>query len=650
MQDKKLFCANGQVDRKRQFFVDPTVHVRSQYLYGMLHGTFRIVVAPSQSGKSTRKTILSELLRQNNIIPIEVDMTAVVATRSNQNIHLIKAFIHEVTPAMRLIDPDFDAESVVVSTMFHISKKWCQKRTFALLMDDFSAISCCDRDERNIFLSALRSIKQGRVTKDNAVCGMIAFTNCIGDLVTNVTETTEEIIYWTPDEVFDLFGQYAAQENIDMKILDGIVKYIYECTEGAQGLTNMFGSMLTKWVSKHNEIPSLKEWKKYTNGSEFFEEIAAHSNYQHMKSFLTRDCLEYLTSAFYVESDDIDDESKTTLLEANVMMITECVKLRHVNPFVSRLVQSFYKQQDYTYRPEFDENGKLDFVHLVTCVMQNTTILDIMYKERKTSYNGPKCYIYLVESAYASAFDSVLNRIFYSVTGYQEEAGKVKLSSTTHTRKDEIYDSFYDLYNHKIAVEHCSNIDMLNGNAFAHHFKQTVSYAMNLETKPEQTWLIVWTTKKPGQHSPETDHHIIEMFYPSDPVNNVETMYIYHDDKFTEVCICLKDKRIEIKPREPILKEDDVVENPFKRYKSDSNDQVQPVRVRVVPPKEMQERPMFVLIDAMRWEINQLKQEIEEAFEVKVDEVLHTSGEAVESRNDISMLQKTDELTFTVAA
>jgi hypothetical protein len=45
--------------------------------------------------------------------------------------------------------------------------------------------------------------------------------------------------YFTKEEVYELFGQYEKQENI--KLEDGIMDHIFEQTEGAQGLTVLFG-------------------------------------------------------------------------------------------------------------------------------------------------------------------------------------------------------------------------------------------------------------------------------------------------------------------------------------------------------------------------------------------------------------------------
>jgi hypothetical protein len=98
------------------------------------------------------------------------------------------------------------------------------------------------RTQRNLFLSTLRVFKQ---ESNHCLVSVLGITNWVGNYIQDTLGASPLNIsnkitapYFTKEEVYELFGQYEKQENI--KLEDGI-DHIFEQTEGAQGLTVLFG-------------------------------------------------------------------------------------------------------------------------------------------------------------------------------------------------------------------------------------------------------------------------------------------------------------------------------------------------------------------------------------------------------------------------
>jgi predicted AAA+ superfamily ATPase len=68
--EKRTFCANGKVDPEHHFFVNPSSWNEKNLIPRLKNSNFFLLIAPSQSGKTTRTDTLIKQLQNSNLLPI----------------------------------------------------------------------------------------------------------------------------------------------------------------------------------------------------------------------------------------------------------------------------------------------------------------------------------------------------------------------------------------------------------------------------------------------------------------------------------------------------------------------------------------------------------------------------------------------------
>jgi hypothetical protein len=67
---KRTFCANGKVDPEYHFFVNPSLWNERNLIPMLMNPNFFLLVAPSQSSKTTRTETLMKQLLNMDVLPI----------------------------------------------------------------------------------------------------------------------------------------------------------------------------------------------------------------------------------------------------------------------------------------------------------------------------------------------------------------------------------------------------------------------------------------------------------------------------------------------------------------------------------------------------------------------------------------------------
>jgi hypothetical protein len=103
-------------------------------------------------------------------------------------------------------------------------------------------------------------------------------------------------------------------------------------------------------------------------------------------------------------------------------------------------------------------------------------------------------------------------------------------------------DTVYTVNGCKIVVVHGANLSLSQSSSASgtvdHVKKQAEQYAKVL--KPDQAWVIVWTTR-PSDHAKIQSNHTNDNYYFPQSLS-VNTLYIYHDSVFEHVEVHTHDK------------------------------------------------------------------------------------------------------------
>jgi hypothetical protein len=78
VEEKKTFCPNGKVNPQHHFYVDPSKWNETNLIPQLKNGNYPLLIAPSQSGKTTRVAKLVDQL-QSKYFPVYIDMLGLVA-------------------------------------------------------------------------------------------------------------------------------------------------------------------------------------------------------------------------------------------------------------------------------------------------------------------------------------------------------------------------------------------------------------------------------------------------------------------------------------------------------------------------------------------------------------------------------------------
>jgi hypothetical protein len=275
--------------------------------------------------------------------------------------------------------------------------------------------------------------------------------------------------------------------------------------------------------------------------------------------------------------------------------------------------------------------------------MKNMVPTDIVFRPRKESNDAcSKCPNGFKETSYRSAFESVLERVIDDVSSFNAE------EQPQSKKHGESLVSLYRIYGHCIAVQHGANLSLSTLSTVAsnlcHHFTdQAENYNANISVKPEQTWLIVWTTMPSGAHLGHNSNE--EYCYPELKTNiPVKTVYIYHDFKFTEVTLFTANQAPVTMNIFALHKEED--EPPNKKLRTSLTEHIaiaNTVRVLVTP----QHNPPKYLKVNKQGTFVELVESIRIIFLVQAVTNLKCNNlVSIDCDEDVAQLQENDSLTF----
>jgi hypothetical protein len=132
------------VNVRNHFFVDPTEQLRTFPYQQLLDGSFVLMSAPSQSGKSTNVMVLKAMLNQTKlhgkqIMAIVIDMGAIVRRVNNENILLSTSFIDFIESYLRKrVDKNMRITTKSIISVFNPTNGFFGDNDVVLLLDEFS--------------------------------------------------------------------------------------------------------------------------------------------------------------------------------------------------------------------------------------------------------------------------------------------------------------------------------------------------------------------------------------------------------------------------------------------------------------------------------------------------------------------------------
>lgn len=309
LEKKKTFCPNGVVNPRDHFYVDPSKW-NEKYLNRLTVGEYLLLVAPSKSGRTTRALKLVDQL-ESKFLPIYINMQSVIAMVDTSETFwrlFIESFACEVHKLTKSTLPTLEAEAQSLDTLFsaEFMKLYYGGKRCMLILDDFDALDALrggkshgeeSKEEkhrregmnwtRQRFLLTFRRFNQ----ESNCVLvSVLGITNWLGQYMETdigsgyIRNIIDAPYYFTKEDVYDLFGQYQKQERIQMG--DEIIDHIFEQTEGAQGLTVMFGRCFENLRQDYQHTPTFTEWKNFFYGLQLDNHAKQDENYAKMIQLL----------------------------------------------------------------------------------------------------------------------------------------------------------------------------------------------------------------------------------------------------------------------------------------------------------------------------------------------------------------------------
>jgi energy-coupling factor transporter ATP-binding protein EcfA2 len=652
-KQKRRFCANGRAYENESFFVDPTDELKKYPLAELKQGRFLILSAPSQSGKTTRLAVLEKIINdQEDLITFNIDMVLVCKRAVTLHCSLSEAVMDVIQDILRekskqyvkIIEPTLDA-------MFlnHNASKYFAKKKVILLLDEFNVLDKCNEEERDDFLGLLWSIKQKK--EQYQLLSVLAYTNFTGSYLNGANMTVKyDQLHWNREQVGNLFAQYIDQEKIELNVR--VIDIIFRETAGAPGLTAMYGAALELWRQDNGHPPSLPEWTRYISSKAFFDSIKSHTNYERMGNLLLAhpEILTKLGVAFLndAKGDILRREEEELLQRANLVAVPKIgfVSYKFANPFAKALLISLYEARKVkAYKHKLMDDGKLDFLDLVKCTLENMAPTDLIFHDRhKENKACSQCTPGYNEANYRATFAKVLERIIEDVSRFSTEEVPV----THPERKTLSCNSVYTVYGHRIAVEHGVNLSLARSASFNttgsvnYHYFQAVEYEKYLQPKCEQTWLIIWTTRPPGKHGDTNNHNQEEYYFPAQQDSNVRTIYIYHDAIFLKVEIyTTQTDCISFNIPPPVWPRS--CDEPCAKKQRTGLETSKPTTVRVVITSSCTNEQQVVSV-SKNWTVESLKEEICRRF--KVDAVANIFFKKLPVDDDVisELLREDDEL------
>jgi hypothetical protein len=567
----RSFSANGKVDPRKHFYVDPRPWNEKNLVPKLENGGFYILLAPSQSGKTTKCDALLEVIENTQVfVPIwytkllrsfyRVDIRGVVGEVIGGNKEFFPTFFSHVETFLKT---SLKGIKTLIELFSQESKvKYFQNKNAILLMDEIDSIADIDEKLRKAFFGQLSNIKQSWKEGKSLYClySALIITNWSGDYLRdtfgnspfNVSDTIY-LDYFTVEEFLDLWSQYEKQEGLPV---DKQIKvYMYNISEGAPGVVSMLGKYYHTLVQLSQSSISFLEWLRKVNSAAFWDAIESYPNFSKMVSviedpriiqplllYMGENAMEYLSDAFV----------KNSLLKANILKRREGVGLSFASRFVRMFLDVKIRQvipepQELPLKEIELEHGKKqfrvdvpEFVALVAQYMNRGVITFAQKKDNKTSQSkkaqkGPK------EVVYVNQFNDTIRLIFpsYVITIVEQKASKLLGESTQSC------DCSYDFGDFgTILIEHGANLSVTSGlrqrySLDFHVYDQAEKYHTSLN--PDETWVVHWTTvnNKSTYVFPESE--------------TVSVLHVYHDKVFHHLKVVSEDETMEVENALPTL-------------------------------------------------------------------------------------------------
>jgi hypothetical protein len=381
----KTFCPNGSVNTKNHFYVDTSKWNEEILLPSVQNGEFSILIAPSQSGKTTRIVDFVKRLKKDYTV-IFLDISSFLKPNMNFN-EFNKIMIKEISFEVNN-SRDCPPLTDNLKDIFNLNMKIkLHDKDCVLIIDEIDALNLIDKDARISFLSLLRNWKQ----QQNFYClvSMIGITNCFGNELTETIGNSSFNVshflyspYFTFEEVVELFKQYQDQEN--KKIEPEIIKDIYTQTNGAQGLTSLFG----KYLSEQFKNPTYSEWNNSVYDSYFFNYIQNNSiSFQVMQNKLSHsfckiliECLKGENIAQQYPTQEISALERINIIKYN----KHSYQMEIASEFVKRWIIFYISiQKNNIEKRTLNNLDNLNFfVDLVKSVIENMSIYPFIFGQK----------------------------------------------------------------------------------------------------------------------------------------------------------------------------------------------------------------------------------------------------------------------------
>jgi hypothetical protein len=379
----KTFCPNGSVNTKSHFYVDTSTWNEANLLPSVQNGKFSILIAPSQSGKTTRIVDFVKRLKKDYTV-IFLNISGFLRSKMNSN-EFNKIMVKEISFA---VNNSRDSPPLTdhLNDIFNLNmKSKLHDKDCVLIIDEIDALKAIDQDARIGFLSLIRRWKQER----NSYClvSIIGITNCFGneltDTIGNSPFNVSDFLYspyFTFEEVVELFKQYEDQENI--KIEPEIIKDIFTQTNGAQGLTALFG----KYLSEQFQNPTYSEWKNSVYDPNFFNFIQDSANFKVMQNKLTDSLIKILIECLQGGNIAQQYPSESSALERiNIIKKNkDSNQMEIASEFVKRWILFIILMQKnrIVKRKLNNINDSNFFVDLVKSVIENMSIYPFIFGQK----------------------------------------------------------------------------------------------------------------------------------------------------------------------------------------------------------------------------------------------------------------------------
>nr|CAG4714154.1 unnamed protein product [Naegleria fowleri] len=210
IKHSKSLCANGLVDTNKYIYIEQTKSVEQKLLPRIERGEFCILIAPSQSGKTSLVVnSLMPRLKEIGYLPIYVNIRNVVSmcgetTKKGESTTFFTCLLKAINIALKV-----ELYAPTLEDLFSQLYGPFKDEKVVLVKDEIDSIAELERLERARFLASLSAIKQMKMSYSLYSC--VAITNWVG-------EHFGQTIGNSPFNVTNLvYGDYFTREEADLK-------------------------------------------------------------------------------------------------------------------------------------------------------------------------------------------------------------------------------------------------------------------------------------------------------------------------------------------------------------------------------------------------------------------------------------------------